>query len=109
MYTEATLEGRYLTPARGVTTFLIPNLPFQYWLYWNVAYCFWCWERLFERKGAKSFAMKAQVGETLFGLFDCGNVTRWHPPEGYIRAIEALKPLLALLQYLAVLTFVDEN
>jgi hypothetical protein len=35
-----------------------------------------------------------------FCFLDSGNVTWGYPPEGYVRAIEALKPLLALLQYL---------
>src|SRR5438105_4572688 len=67
----------------------------------EVAYCFWRWEWHFERKGIRGFAMGTQVGEMLFCLFDCRNVTRGHPAEDYIRAIETLKPLLALLQYLS--------
>ena len=55
------------------------------------------------------FTMGTQIGKTLFCLLDSGNVTRGHPPESYIWAIEALKPLMALLQYLTVLTLVDEG
>ncbi len=53
--------------------------------------------------------MGTQIGKTLFCLLDTGNVTRGHPPEGYVWAIEALKPLMALLQYLTVPTLVDEG
>src|SRR6266705_6307103 len=55
------------------------------------------------------FTMGTQVSQTLLCLLDSGNMTRGHQPEGYVWAIEALKPLRALLQYLTVPTLVDEG
>src|SRR5260370_7637851 len=83
--------------------------PFLYDLSRKVADCFRCWERSFEGKGIRGLAVGTQVGQTLLCLLDTGDVTGGHPPEGQVGAIEALKPLKAPLQYLAVPTSLDQG
>src|SRR5260370_7914896 len=83
--------------------------PFLYDLSRKVADCFRCWERSFEGKGIRGLAVGTQVGQTLLCLLDTGDMTGGNPPECQVGAIEALKPLKALLQYLAVPTLVDEG
>src|SRR5437870_6558872 len=87
----------------------VPGLRFHYDLSREVAYCFRRWEQLFERKGIRGFAVGTQIGQTLPCLLDTGDVTGGNPPECQVGAIEALKPLMALLQHLAMPTLVDES